>query len=247
MSPANPGTLRTVVDRDLCEKRLKIIFPPGTFDSVLSNRLAASSVAAMIYVGAVVNDEGDPQPENVWVRPQTVLSMSDEALARTGDDDRRAWAAAAARQVKDVVALLGQWGVEHHRWYATDSRETIRDETWPKWRNHGAARLREGIARNSSLPRWALTASFADLFDPNLDDTDLTSAIEDWRATHMSPGDLLKIQYVNELAKAEHQVPVQIPGYGVRNLEPGVGFSHHQRCRGGVGAAPPRHARCGCH
>jgi hypothetical protein len=54
VSQDKQATLRPVVDRDLCEERLKIIFPPGAFDTVLSNRLAASSVAAMIYVGAVV-------------------------------------------------------------------------------------------------------------------------------------------------------------------------------------------------
>lgn len=221
MSADSNILLRPVVDQDLCEERLKLIFPPAAFDTVLSNRLAASSVAAMIYVGAVVNDEGYANPENVWARPQTVLSMSDEALARTSDEDRLAWAAAAARGVKAIVALLSGWGVEFHRWYATDSREAIRDETWPKWRIHGAARLREGISKTASLPRWALTASFADLFDLELTDTNLANAIENWRATHMDPGEVLKIQHLNELAQAEHQVSVQLPGQGIRKLEPG--------------------------
>jgi hypothetical protein len=221
VNPGMPAAMRHVVGRDLCEERLKIIFPPGAFDTVLSNRLAASSVAVMVYVGAVVNDEGAPHPENVWVRPQTVLSMSDEALARISDSDRRAWADAAAMQVKDITTLLRQWGHEHHRWYATDSRETVRDETWPKWRTHGAARRREDLAPGSPRPRWALTASFADLFNPGLDGPALVSAIEQWRATHMTPGDLLRIQHANELAKSDHQVPVLVPGYGVRNLEPG--------------------------
>lgn len=222
MSLTKPVTLRPVIGRDLCEERLKIIFPPDAFDTVLSNKLAASSVATMIYVGAVVSDEGPPTPENVWARPQTVLSMSDEVFSRTSNSDRLAWAAAAARQVKDIVALLQKWGVEHQRWYATDTRETLRDETWPKWRAHGAVRRREDIPPTSSKPRWALTASFADLFDPGLNGTALIGAIEDWRATHMSPGELLKIQFANELAKSEHQVPVLVPGFGVRNLEPGT-------------------------
>ncbi len=222
MSPLAPAVLRPVVDRDLCEERLKIIFPPDAFDSVLSSRQAAAAVAAMIYVGAVVNDEGDPQPENVWARPSTVISMSDEALAQMADEERLAWAAAAAKQVKNIVALLDQWGVDHRPWYATNSRETLRDETWPKWRSQGAARRREGVATSSSRPRWALTASFADLFGPALNGAALVKAIEDWRDTHMSPGDLLKIQYANDLATSEHQIPIWIPGYGVRYLEPGV-------------------------
>ena len=211
-----------MVDRELCESRLKVIFPPGAFDTVLSNRLAAASVATMIYVGAVVNDQGAPQPENVWARPQTVLSMSDEALAHSSDSERLAWAAAAARGVRNIVALLKQWGVEHHRWYATDSRETLRDETWPKWRGHGAVRELEGVIKTSSRPRWALTSSFADLSEPGLSEAALDKAIEDWRRSHMSPGDLLRIRYANDLAKAEYQTSVVIPGYGVRTLEPGL-------------------------
>ncbi|MGD0683688.1 MAG: BsuBI/PstI family type II restriction endonuclease [Streptosporangiaceae bacterium] len=214
--------LRVVPDRDCCEKRLKLIFPPAAFDAVLSNPLAASSVSAMIYVGAVVGDEGDPQPENVWARPQTVLGMSDEALARTSVSDRLTWAAAAARGYKPIGLLLGKWGVSYDRWYAPDSREGLRDETWPKWRNYGAVRNREGVTRNASWPRWALTASFADLFNPDLSDAALTGAIERWRSTHMSPGDRLRIQFANDLAQSVHLIPVFIPGYGIRNLEPGI-------------------------
>jgi hypothetical protein len=218
----NPPVFRPVVDREFCEERLKLIFPPNAFDAVLSNRLAASSVAAMIYVGAVVNDEGALTSDINWVRPQTVLSMSDEALARAADDDRAAWASAAEKTVRAIVELLGQWDLPHNRWYAPDSRETIRDETWPKWLTYGVVRRREGIPKTSSLPRWALTVSFADLFLPNLEGQDLADVIEQWRSTHMTPGDRLKIQYANDLEKSEHQVPVNIPGYGVRYLEPGV-------------------------
>jgi hypothetical protein len=221
MSTGKPATFRPVVGRDVCEARLKAIFPPGAFDTTLSNLAAASSVNVMIYVGAVVNDEGDPQPENVWARPQTVYSMSDEAIARTSDADRLAWANAAARSVKAVSALLKNWGLEHHQWYAADSREGPRDETWPKWKTYGAARERPGISTSASSPRWAITASFADLFNPNLKGAALTNAIDAWRATHMDPAERIRIRYADDLAKARHQVPVVIPGYGVRYLEPG--------------------------
>lgn len=161
-------TLRPVVDRVHCEARLKKIFPPDAFDTVLSNRLAASAVSAMIYVGAVVNDDGDPVPDFVWARPMTVIAMSDEAMGLTATSERRAWAGAESKAVKAIVALLDEWGIEHDPWYATNSRETRRDETWPKWRSYGAVRKREGLPASSPLPRWALTASFADLFNPQL-------------------------------------------------------------------------------
>jgi hypothetical protein len=221
MSQAKPVTFRPVVDRSFCEARLKEIFPPAAFDSALSNPGAARSVAAWIYVGAVVNDEGDPEPENVWARPQTVYSMSDEALSHNSDADRIAWAAAAARSVKAVAVLLEGWGHGHHQWSAPDSREGPRDETWPKWKTYGAARERLGIPTSSKAPRWAITASFADLFYPTLKGAALTSAIEDWREAHMDPGEVLKLQRDNEIATAEHQVTVHLPGGGIRHLEPG--------------------------
>lgn len=215
-------TLRKLIDRDTAEVRLKEIFPPGAFDTVLSSRQAASAVTAMIYVGAVVNDEGDAVIENVWARPSTVMWMSEQAMARGNDAQRLVWAGTATKTEKRLVELLNEWGFDHQPWYAANSRETLRDETWPKWRSHGAVRRREGVATSSSAPRWALTASFADLFDPDLSGDDLDTAITEWRRTHLTPGELLRIQYANDLAKAEHEVAVVIPGYGVRALEPGV-------------------------
>lgn len=214
-------TLRPVIDRDAAQERLRMIFPPTAFDPVLSNPLAAAAAAAMIYVGAVVPDEGDPIPDLQWTRPSTVISMSSEALHHGTDDERQAYTGAAARQVKDVVALLSEWGHDHHPWYATNSRETLRDETWPKWQANAAARKRPGIPTSSSKPRWALTASFADLFNPALTGDDLESAIEAWQQAHLSTGNKIKLQFASDLANAEHEVPVNIPGYGVRMLEPG--------------------------
>ncbi|QQW36889.1 BsuBI/PstI family type II restriction endonuclease [Mycobacterium marinum] len=215
-------TLRPVVDRDQVRERLVKIFPPEAFDAVLSNPLAAAGVAAMIYVGAVVDDEGDPEPENVWSRPSTVLWMSDTIHAHTSDDERLAYASAAAVGRRRIETLVQEWGDSHHPWYADTTRETLRDEIWPKWRENGAARMRTGIATSSSLPRWALTASFADLFDPALDGDELDAAIADWQDAHLNPGAKLKLHYASALAKAEHEVTVQLPGYGQRVLDPGV-------------------------
>lgn len=216
-------TFRPVVSPALCQERLRQVFPPAAFDTVLANPQAARGVAAMIYVGSVVPDEGEhPQPDNVWTRPSTVMNMSDEALARDDEASRRAWAAAEARGVKQVAGLLASWGLEHRPWYAPNSREGLRDETWKKWRTHGAARDLQGLPSSSSRPRWALTASFADLFDPSLEGEALADAIERWRRTHMAPGDLIKIQHANDLARADHEVEVSIPGYGTRRLEPGA-------------------------
>jgi hypothetical protein len=92
---------RPIISPAACLERLRLIFPPAAFDTVLANPQAARGVAAMIYVGSVVPDEADdPQPDNVWTRPSTVMNMSDEALAHDDEESRRAWAAAEARGVK---------------------------------------------------------------------------------------------------------------------------------------------------
>jgi BsuBI/PstI restriction endonuclease domain/BsuBI/PstI restriction endonuclease HTH domain len=213
--------LRPVVGRDFCQHRLQMIFPAVAFDSTVGNRQAAASVATMIYVGAVVNDDGDPQPEHAWCRPSMVMSLSDQVLARDSDEDRIAWTNAALRRIKDVATLVADWGIEHQPWYATNSREGVRDQTWKFWLRYGAARRRSGVSTSSPSPRWALTASFADLFAPNLTGQALQTAIDTWRDGHLSPGEILRIRYANDLANAQHQTAVNIPGYGVRMLEPG--------------------------
>jgi len=182
-----------------------MIFPTAAFDPAVSNRQAASSVAAMIYVGAVVDDRGDPRPEYAWCRPSMVMSLSDPVLARDSDEERIAWASAALRRIKDVETLVTSWGIDHHPWYATNSREGVRDQTWKLWLRYGAARRRPGVSTSSPLPRWALTASFADLFAPDLADDAFQTAIETWRDGHLSPGDILRIRYANDLANAQHQ------------------------------------------
>ena len=218
-------TYRPLIDRHEAEARLKSIFPPDAFDTVLSSRLAGSAIAAMIYVGAVVGDDDDPPvPENVWARPATVLQMSDEVMAMTTEAERQAWTEAQAVNNKKIASLLKEAGSAHTPWYADNSRETLRDETWPGWRRHGAIRQRQGIATNSSLPRWALTASFADLFKPDLGGQDLADAIGLWRNDHMDPGDVLRIHRANELAKASYDVVVSMPPFvgATRSLEPGL-------------------------
>ena len=107
--------------------------------------------------------------------------------------------------VKQRHEDVGPWRSYKHRGgyrtpsrYRDNSRETLRDETFPAWLDYGAIRDRPGIRITSSLPRWALTASFADLFEPSLSDEQFTEAAETWRASHMSPGDRFRIATLRE-------------------------------------------------
>jgi hypothetical protein len=103
-----------------------MIFPSAAFDLAVGNRQAAASVATMIYVGAVVNEEGDPEPEYAWCRPSMVTSMSDLALTRDSDTDRIAWADAALHRIKDVEALAAAWGIDHRPWCGSKTSRLAR-------------------------------------------------------------------------------------------------------------------------
>ena len=214
--------MRRLIPRVEVQTRLRLIFPLDAFDPVLSNMLSASALAAMLYVDAVVPDEGAVPEGAAWARPSTCLWMSDDVYAHAEDEERTAWRQAALVNRKTLDTLEGSWGIPNASpWYRDNSRETLRDETFPAWLEHGALRDRPGIATNSSHPRWALTKSFADLFDPDLGSEDLEAAVEAWRDSHMSPGQRFRISTLRERDHAGSAVEVTLPGGQLRSLEPG--------------------------
>jgi len=211
----------SLLPREDLRARLQLLFPQEAFDPVLVNPLAGAAVAAMLYVGAVVPDEGPVGTEATWARPSMCLWLSDAAYARDQPFEREAWLKAALRGRRAVGDLLRSWGVAHDAWYGDNSRETLRDETFPAWLEHGAVRVRSGVATTSSAPRWALTASFGGLFDPALVDEPLVDAVQDWRSSHMAPGDRFRISTLQQRDRAAHQILVTLPGGEARALEPG--------------------------
>lgn len=214
-------TLRPLPSREEAQARLQQLFPREAFDAVVASPVGATAVAAMIYVDAVVPDGGEVPDGATWARPTTCLWLSDAAYARSGNAERTAWRKAAAVGKRRVGELVRSWGEEFEAWYADNTRETLRDEIFPKWLDFGAVRDRAGIKTTSSLPRWALTSSFADLFDPALDAANLDAAIETWRENHMSPGDRLRIRTNRDRERQSHAVTVSLPDGTVRSLEPG--------------------------
>ncbi len=216
--------MRPLPARDEIHGRLSLIFPRTAFDPVLSNPLAAAALAAMLYIDAVVPDEGEVSTDATWARPSLCLWMSNEVYQHDAPDSRAAWrdAALGAGGRQAVEELQIAWSLGHAvSLYRDNSRETLRDETFPAWLDHGAIRLRPGVPTTSSRPRWALAASFANLFDPSLSGDDLTAAVERWQATRMSPGDRLRIATLRDRERVAHAVEVMLPGGTVRLLEPG--------------------------
>lgn len=216
--------MRALLPRTEIEERLRLIFPTEAFDTTLSNPLAAAAVAAMLYVDAVEPEAGGDPESHRWVRPSTVLWMADDVYARPDRESRESWALAAlgGNARKKVEALYETWGLPTSiRWYADTTRETVRDETWPGWRSHGAAVLRPGVPTTSDKPRWALAETFADLFDPALVGEALADAIEAWTSSHLQPGDRLRRATLAQRSQDAFNVEVTLPDGHVRSLEPG--------------------------
>lgn len=216
--------MRRLLPKTEIAERLAVIFPRTAFDPVLSSPLAATAVAAMLYTDAIRPDDGDAAPDAGWARPTTVLWLSDDVYARDDETSRAAWRSTALSSGgrRAVGDLQESWGLSRDsRWYADNSRETLRDEAFPGWRHHGAVTERPDLPSTSSKPRWALLASFADLFDPSLTDQALSDAVEAWRDSHMAPGDLLRISTLLDRSRSAFQVEVTLPSGETRRLEPG--------------------------
>lgn len=178
------------------------------------------AVAALIHVDAVCEPDAESGTVH-WARPSTVIWMSDAALAHDDDADRRALRTAAGKGSKQVADLHESWGVSFQQAYKDNSRETLRDETFRKWREHGALRMRAGLATSSSQPRWALLADFADLFDPDLEGAAFIEAADSWRDNHLDPGTRLKAAFALGNETAKHAITINLPNGTKRILEPG--------------------------
>ncbi|WP_295791407.1 BsuBI/PstI family type II restriction endonuclease [uncultured Microbacterium sp.] len=208
---------RPIIGRDLAAERLLKIFPREAFDTNLSSPVSAAGVAALIYVGAV-----GPDANTVWARPSTALWMQEEVLLEaTAPFRRRAWGAAAMRGRESVATLLASWGMTFKQWYAQDTRESLRDDSWNLLYENNAMVTRPGVKTNSSAARWALAEHFADLFDPGLKGEDLETAILMWTESHMTTSARAKAMAVRDHARSAEAVRVTLPNGSVRLLEPG--------------------------
>jgi hypothetical protein len=176
--------LPPILSRHDIHTRLQIVFPEGTSQrNYLVRELSASTIFAALYVGAI-----DGQGPHFG--PKHVYRMTDKQSMKLSDADR-------ARYASKIMSPGYQ--APGRRWYSDNTREPIRDET-----------LREGLVRvgavvenksvptTSSKPRYALTVSFAALFDPKLSNKAFEKAAARWRAVALSPGALARIALVRQ-------------------------------------------------
>ena len=188
--------------------RLPVIFPDGS-----ANRehciweIAAKTIFVMAYVGAV---EG----LSVWIRPDQVTRMTDDQAAKLDAEARGAWAKESMKPSKADVP---------GRWYAVNTRESIRDDTirYALIQN-GAVIEKPGLSTTSPAGRYALQAEFADLLAPDLDEATFIAKASAWRAKHLNAGALARIAIVRRGAAGGGQYElVTFPNGETRRLSIG--------------------------
>lgn len=197
-----------ILSRAEIQKRLQAIFPEGTpHRGYCVRELAASTVFAALYVGAI---EGS----SIFFGPKFVYVMTEEQAARTDKASRFEYAANVRK---------ANFQVEGKRWYRDNTRESIRDETLREaFVVLGAVIEKTDVPTTSSLPRYALTKAFADLFDPALTGAALDAAIADWQTKTLNKGALARISLVKRgaLAGADN-ILVTFPNGETRRMKPG--------------------------
>lgn len=188
--------------------RLPEIFPEGSANRERSVwEISAKTIFVMLYVGAV---EGSGE----WIRPDQVTRMTDEQARLPDDDARAAWAKTSMKPSKADVP---------GRWYAVNTRESIRDDTirYALIQN-GAVIERPGLSTTSPAGRYALQGDFAELLTPGLDEATFIAKAAAWREKYLNAGALARIAIVRKGGAGSGDVElVTFPNGEVRRMTPG--------------------------
>ncbi len=191
-------------------KRLPEIFPESVEQrNYCVREMAARTIWVMLYAGAVRGNDR-------WIRPSQVTDMGRAQARRVAAEERDAWyrLTLSARKARPA-------------WYAPNSREPIRDETLRQGLvPTGAVIDRPDLPTTSSLPRYALDAQFAALFDEALEPRAFSGAAETWRAAHLSKTALARLALRSRSARVtKGVVSARLPNGETRNLTPGPSAS----------------------
>lgn len=209
-------------------QRLEELFPEGVAGrAFLTRELAAKTIATFLFLDAV----GDPESPGVrLLRPSMVAWMDDASLGNADDEDFvRGWHAAASRGQARLQNFLHQRDIDWARWYADNSRESIRDEVIrPLQEAYGAVLRRSGISTTGSTPALTLADEFAAIFAPDASDAEVQRRIVAWRETNLGAAAQARLAALRRLT-AEDAVIVKLPGRGTRQLPGGLASQITQR------------------
>jgi hypothetical protein len=198
MLPMRPtAPLPPLLPVEEIEKRLAVVFPAREYIMRLNT---VRTIFAALYIGAI---EGADR----WLAPRHIYRMRPELAAIENAETRLAY--------YNKVPPSGT-GV----WYADNSREGARDEGVRRGLIPlNAMVVLPGVSTTSSKGRYALSASFAPLFDPGLAGDELGAAAANWRRTYLSGAALARAALVQDM-DAEG-VEVFLPQGGSLLLPPG--------------------------
>jgi len=202
------NTLESIPDLETIKKRLPEIFPEGLdHRKAVTREMSAKTIFVMFYVGAI---EGSDR----WMRPAQVTMMTDKQATKTKKEQRIQW-------IEDSLTP-GKHNNIKDAWYAANTREPIRDETIKNGLiATGAVIERTGIPTTSSLPRYALSKSFAQLFD-EYSDEELLLKINKWKDDNLNTGALARIKLLKRVVDASFDsVLVVLPNGESRKMSVG--------------------------
>ena len=189
-------------------ERLQAIFPEGSPNrNKCTTEIAAKTVFVMLYVGAV-------DGEGVWIRPDQVTRMTNAQSQRRSEQERINWRHKSLESNKGEI---------RGRWYAVNTRESIRDDTIRSgFVANGVVVERQGLATTSPAPRYALKCDFACLFNPALSRDESYEAVSDWQAENLSAGALARVTLVRKGAvDGNDHLLVAFPNGETRRMAPG--------------------------
>lgn len=173
--------------------------------------MSAKTLFVMLYVGAV---EGSGR----YVRPDQVTKMTDAQSKMTSRHDRIVWN-------RNSLAPGGLRNVPG-RWYATNTREPIRDETLRAGLVAlGAVVERTDFPTTSAKPRYALARHFADLLVAlSAKHANAVQVISEWQSAHLTQTALTRIDLIRRGAihlKSSQRIKVTFPNGETRLMRPG--------------------------
>nr|WP_157536494.1 BsuBI/PstI family type II restriction endonuclease [Kitasatospora mediocidica] len=198
------------------EERLQRILPAALTGSThTANPAAGATAFTMMYVGAIANVNP--------IRPSTVLWMSDTIAARTESAERLGYYKAAMKSHGAVEKYCAAENFQRgERWYASDSREQVRDDTLKKWAKYNVLQITSGIDTTASYARYTFNPEFAALFDPSLEGEELQAEIEKWQDKNLDKAGKTRAHAQRKRAKnTATGIQVERPNASPRVLKKG--------------------------
>lgn len=189
------------------KRKLEHIFPREIDNrGFITRDIGVKTVFVMLYGFCFENME--------WLRPVTVTFMTSKQASRTDAEIRKQWLSImqGRKAPKDIKG----------RWYAQNTRESIRDETLREMVRLNAVKERDGLATTSSHPRYALNIEFAELFNPNLKKQEFEDLVKQWQTKNLSTGALARTAISKKYASSSSSgILITLPNGETRKMAPG--------------------------